>query len=116
MISRASISAVTRALGPTVKLPSPMRIFPSNSPSRQRSPRPEISPLILRPWLTHAGAFGETEGAASAGRCGEGTEEGVVSGEGCGLFASALGHIRHLHAANSEAAELGCRRTRPEET
>ncbi len=57
--------------------------------SRKRSPRPDISPLILMPWLTHASAFGETAGAASAGRCGEGIGEGEVSGEGCGLFASA---------------------------
>ena len=64
--------------------------------SRKRSPRPDISPLILMPWLTHASAFGETTGAASAGRCGEETGEGEVSGESCGLFASALRHIRHL--------------------
>src|SRR6266851_9611343 len=75
--------------------------------SRKRSPRPDISPLILMPWLTHASAFGETAGAASAGRCGEGIGEGEVSGEGCGLFASALRHIRLPHAANSEAAEVG---------
>src|SRR5713226_10439687 len=41
----------------------------------------------------------------------EGTGEGEVSGGGCGLFSSALRHIGHLRAANSEATEPGYRRT-----
>src|SRR6266849_2609864 len=62
------------------------------------------------PWLTQAGAFGETGGAAGGCR-GDGTPEGEVSGAGCALFSSALRHIRHVHAANSEATEPGYRRT-----
>src|SRR5713101_2445896 len=37
--------------------------------------------------------------------------DGRASRADCGLFSSGLRHIRHLHAANSEAAELGYRRT-----
>src|SRR5258708_8254249 len=37
--------------------------------------------------------------------------DGRASRADCGLFSSCLCHIRHLHAANSEAAELGYRRT-----
>src|SRR6266852_5167723 len=63
------------------------------------------------PWLTRASAFGETAGAAAAGRRSEGTVDGRASRADCGLFSSALRHIRHLHAANSEATEPGYRRT-----
>src|ERR1700674_5095512 len=64
------------------------------------------------PWLSQAGAFGEASAAAAGGCRGDGTPEGEVSGGGCALFSSALRHIRHLHAANSESrVELGCRRT-----
>src|SRR5258708_5885986 len=46
------------------------------------------------PWLTHASAFGETAGAAAAGRWGEGTVDGRASRAYCGLFSSALRHIK----------------------
>src|SRR5258708_11995581 len=38
--------------------------------------------------------------------------DGRASRADCGLFTSGLRHITPLHAANSEAAELGYRRTR----
>src|SRR5712692_4797132 len=63
------------------------------------------------PGVTQDGAFGETRGAAAAGRWSEGTVDGRASRADCGLFSSGLRHITRLHAANSEAAELGYRRT-----
>src|SRR6266568_5967848 len=65
--------------------------------------------VMVRP--RQAGAFGKTGSAAATGLCGEETEEDEPSGEDCGLLSSGLRHIRHLRDANSEAAELGCRRT-----
>src|SRR5260370_2458965 len=67
--------------------------------------------MILMPGVTQDGAVGETCGEAAAGRWDEGTMDGRASRADCGLFSSGLRHITHLHAANSEAAELGYRWT-----
>src|SRR5215470_10471889 len=92
MISRASISALTRALRPTVKLPSAICIFPSSTPSQKRSPRPLISPLIRIPLLTLSDALADiapTPGTWSV----EELRAGGRSAEDCGWFDSSLRHI-----------------------
>src|SRR5712692_1208845 len=73
-------------------------------PSMKRSSLPKISPLMVIPWLTQAGALGETGGALAASAR---VEEGGLSVADCCLLSSGFFHIRHLHGAGSEAAELG---------
>src|SRR5260370_25987014 len=77
-------------------------------PSMKRSSLPKISPLMVIPWLTQAGALGETGGAFGAlVRVGEAAANPGLSVPDCGLLSSGFFHIRHLHSAGSEAAELG---------
>src|SRR5713226_3239466 len=77
-------------------------------PSMKRSSLPKISPLMVIPWLTQAGALGETGGAlAASARVEEGAPYPGLSVADCCLLSSGFFHIRHLHGAGSEAAELG---------
>src|SRR5712664_3315789 len=77
-------------------------------PSMKRSSLPKISPLMVIPWLTQAGALGETGGTlAASARVEEGAPYPGLSVADCGLLSSGFFHIRHLHGAGSEAAELG---------
>src|SRR5712692_2470954 len=77
-------------------------------PSMKRSSLPKISPLMVIPWLTQAGALGETGGPpAASARVEEGAPYPGLSVADCCLLSSGFFHIRHLHAASSEAAELG---------
>src|SRR5713101_437653 len=77
-------------------------------PSMKRSSLPKISPLMVIPWLTQAGALGEIGGAlAASARVEEGAAYPGLSVADCGLLSSGFFHIRHLHGAGSEAAELG---------
>src|SRR5712691_1660207 len=77
-------------------------------PSMKRSSLPKISPLMVIPWLTQAGAFGETGGTlAASARVEEGAPYPGLSVADCGLLSSGFFHIRHLHGAGSAAAELG---------
>src|SRR5260370_26747151 len=63
---------------------------------------------MVIPWLTQAGALGETGGTlAASARVEEGAAYPGLSVADCGLLSSGFFHIRHLHGAGSEAAELG---------
>src|SRR5712691_13565808 len=77
-------------------------------PSMKRSSLPKISPLMVIPWLTQAGALGETGAAlAASARVEEGAPYPGLSVADCSLLSSGFFHIRHLHGAGSAAAELG---------
>src|SRR5260370_9440137 len=77
-------------------------------PSMKRSSLPKISPLMVIPWLTQAGALEETGGPLGASaRVEEGAPYPGISVGDCSLLSSGFFHIRPLHGAGSEAAELG---------
>jgi hypothetical protein len=95
--SRAAISAFTVAFGPTVNVEFVKVIFPSTFPSTNKSSVPVTSPFILMPWLTQAGAFGDTVcvliGLVPAlPELVEFVALGETSGDACG-FPSSLRHM-----------------------
>src|SRR6266852_5555840 len=68
-------------------------------PSMKRSSLPKISPLMVIPWLTQAGALGETGAAlAASARVEEGAPYPGLSVADCSLLSSGFFHIRHLTA------------------
>src|SRR4029077_5295279 len=89
-------------------LPFAKLSFPSTVPSTKRSSLPVTSPLIFIPWLMHAAARDEAEGAlASDGVLANGTLAGEAVFEGAAEFpettsgfASSFFHIRHLDIEN----------------
>jgi hypothetical protein len=100
-----------------VRLPFVKLSFPSTIPSTKRSSLPVTSPLILIPWLMHAAARGEVEGATEkAGVLAEGVLDENAGLTGAGLlpetpsgFESSFFHITHLDTENwiFEAASQG---------